>query len=110
MTRSAALATASSLVDVSGGATVTLSQLASLHREQSDRPGSRPQPEWGRPHDGRRDSSDSPNESTLTISNGALLNLSGGSSLNVTGALINFIGTGNSLNITNNLLRATAAR
>jgi autotransporter family porin len=43
------------------------------------------------------------NGSTLTIANGALLNLSGGSILNVTGALVNFVGTGNSLNITNNL-------
>ena len=43
--------------------------------------------------------------STLTISNGALLNLSGGATLDVTGALINFVGTGNTLSITNNLCR-----
>jgi hypothetical protein len=38
----------------------------------------------------------------LTI-NGALLNLSGGSTLSVAGALINFLGSGNTLSITNNL-------
>ena len=43
------------------------------------------------------------NGSTLTIANGALLSLSGGSSLTVGGALINFIGTGNTLSISNNL-------
>src|SRR6185295_19878308 len=43
------------------------------------------------------------NGSSLTFTNGALLSLSGNSTLNITGALINFIGTGNTVSITNNL-------
>jgi hypothetical protein len=39
----------------------------------------------------------------MTITNGALVNLSGSAVLNVAGALVNFIGGGNSLSITNNL-------
>ena len=47
------------------------------------------------------------NGSTLTINNnGALLSLSGRSSATIAGALINFIGTGNTLSITNNLCGA----
>jgi hypothetical protein len=43
------------------------------------------------------------NGSALAVTNGALLSLSGNSSLTVAGALIRFIGSGNSLSITNNL-------
>ena len=43
------------------------------------------------------------NKSVLTIMNGPLLSLAGGSSLNITGSLLNFIGVGNSVSITNNL-------
>jgi hypothetical protein len=47
------------------------------------------------------------NGSTLTITNnGALLSLSGRSSVTIAGALISFIGTGNTLSITNNLCGA----
>ena len=44
------------------------------------------------------------------FTNGALLSLGGGSTLNVTGALVNFIGTGNTLSISNTLCANGAAR
>lgn len=43
------------------------------------------------------------NKSTLNILNGALLNLSGNSALTITGSLLNFVGTGNTVSITNSL-------
>jgi FecR protein len=102
LTRGAALATGSSLADISGGASVKLGQLASLTASSLTIQG------HGLSLSGGTmtvagDLFRIANGSTLTITNGALLNLSGGSSLTVAGALINFIGTGNTLNITNNL-------
>jgi hypothetical protein len=102
LTRGAALATGTSLADISGGATVRLSQLASLTASSLVVQGHALNLSGGaRMTVGgdlfRLD------HSTLTIANGALLSLSGGSSLTVTGALVNFIGSGNHLNITNNL-------
>jgi hypothetical protein len=49
------------------------------------------------------------NGSTLAILNGPLISLSGNSSLNITGALINFVGTGNTLTVSNNLCHGTCA-
>jgi hypothetical protein len=43
------------------------------------------------------------NKSTLTILNGVLLSLSGNSTLSITGALLNFVGTGNTVLVTNSL-------
>jgi hypothetical protein len=39
----------------------------------------------------------------LTILNGPLLSLAGGSALTINGSLLNFIGVGNTVSITNNL-------
>ncbi|MBI4634800.1 MAG: FecR domain-containing protein [Candidatus Rokubacteria bacterium] len=44
------------------------------------------------------------NGATLTISNGVLLNVTGGSFASVTGALVNFVGSGNTLNVSNSLV------
>ena len=103
LTRSAALATGSSLADISGGASVKLGQLASLTASSLTVQGHSLSVSGGATMTVAGDLFRIANGSTLTISNGALLNLSGGSSLTVAGALINFIGTGNTLNITNNL-------
>jgi hypothetical protein len=43
------------------------------------------------------------NGSSLTISNGSALNISGGSSVSISGAFVNFVGTGNVINLTNSL-------
>jgi hypothetical protein len=43
------------------------------------------------------------NKSVLTILNGPLLSLAGGSALTINGSLLNFIGVGNTVSITNNL-------
>lgn len=43
------------------------------------------------------------NKSTLTILNGPLLSLAGGSILTINGSLLNFIGAGNTVSITNSL-------
>jgi len=102
LTRSAALATGSSLADISG-ASVKLGQLASLTASSLTIQGHGVNLSGGASMTVAGDLFRIANGSTLTITNGALLNLSGGSSLTVTGALINFIGTGNALNITNNL-------
>jgi hypothetical protein len=103
LTRSAALATGSSLADISGGASVKLGQLASLTASSLTVQGHGLSLSGGATMTVAGDLFRIANGSTLTISNGALLSLSGGSSLTVAGALINFIGTGNTLNITNNL-------
>jgi hypothetical protein len=102
LTRSAALATGSSLADISG-ASVKLGQVASLTASSLTIQGHGLNLSGGASMTVAGDLFRIANGSTLTITNGALLNLSGGSSLTVTGALINFIGTGNALNITNNL-------
>jgi hypothetical protein len=102
LTRSAELATGSNLVDISGGATVKLSQLAALTRSGLTIQGHALNLSGGASMTVAGDLFRL-DRSTLTITNGALLSLSGGSSLTVTGALVNFVGAGNTLNITNNL-------
>ena len=103
LTRGAALATGSSLADISGGASVKLGQLASLTASSLTVQGHGLSLSGGATMTVAGDLFRIAKGGTLTISNGALPNLSGGSSLTVAGALINFIGTGNTLNITNNL-------
>jgi FecR-like protein len=103
LTRSAALATGSSLADLSGGASVRLGQLASLTASRLTIQGHGVSLSGGATMTVAGDLFRIANGSTLTIANGALLSLSGGSSLTVGGALINFIGTGNTLSISNNL-------
>lgn len=102
LTRSAALTTGSNLADISGGATVRLGQLASLTASSLTIQGHALQLSGGATMTVAGDLFRI-ERSTLSILNGALLSLSGGSSLNVTGALVNFIGTGSTLNITNTL-------
>ncbi|HKX05069.1 MAG TPA: hypothetical protein VJX71_21425, partial [Methylomirabilota bacterium] len=103
LTRSAALATGSSLADLSGGASVRLGQLASLTASSLTIQGHGLSLSGAATMTVAGDLFRIANGSTLTIANGALLSLSGGSSLTVGGALINFIGTGNTLSISNNL-------
>ena len=103
LTRSAALTTGSNLADISGGATVKLSQLASLTASSLAIQGHALQLGGGATMTVAGDLFRIADRSTLSIANGALLSLSGGSSLNVTGALVSFIGTGNTLSITNAL-------
>jgi hypothetical protein len=43
------------------------------------------------------------NGATLNILNGPLLNVTGGSFASIAGALVSFVGTGNTVNVTNNL-------
>jgi FecR-like protein len=101
LTRSAALTTGSSLADISGGATVRLGQLASLTGSALTIQG----------HAVNLNGATLNvagdlfrlERSTLTITGGALLNVRSGAILNVSGALVNFVGTGSTLNITNNL-------
>jgi len=101
LTRSAALTTGTSLADISGGATVRLGQLASLTASALTIRG----------HAVNLSGATMSvagdlfrlERSTLTITGGALLNVSSGAILNVSGALVNFVGTGSTLNITNNL-------
>jgi len=102
LTRGAALATGSSLADISSGSRVTLGQLASLTASSLTIQGHAVNLSGGALNIGS-DLFRIANGSTLTISNGALLNVSGGAILNIGGALVNFIGAGNTLNITNNL-------
>jgi hypothetical protein len=103
LTRSAALATGSSLADISGGATVRLSQLAALTGSTLAVQGHALSLAGSATMTVSGDLFRLAGGSAMTITNGALLNLSGSSILNVAGALVNFIGTGNSLSITNNL-------
>lgn len=103
LTRNAALVTGNNLADISGGATVTLSQLASLSASNLVVQGHALSLSGGARMTVGGDLFRLADRSTLTITNGALLSLSGGAILNVGGALINFIGTGNTLNITNTL-------
>jgi hypothetical protein len=103
LTRGAALATGSSLADLSGGASVRLGQLASLTASSLTIQGHGLSLSGAATMTVAGDLFRIANGSTLTIANGALLSLSGGSSLTVGGALINFIGTGNTLSISNNL-------
>jgi hypothetical protein len=103
LTRSAALATGSSLADISGGATVKLSQLAALTASSLTIQGHALNLSGRAAMTVAGDLFRIARGSTLTITSGALLNLTSGSSLTVTGALVNFVGTGNTLSITNNL-------
>jgi hypothetical protein len=103
LTRNAALVTGNNLADISGGATVTLAQLASLSASNLVVQGHALSLSGGARMTVGGDLFRLADRSTLTIANGALLNLSGGAVLNVGGALVNFIGTGNTLNITNTL-------
>jgi hypothetical protein len=103
LTRNAALVTGNNLADISGGATVTLSQLASLSASSLIVQGHALSLSGGARMTVGGDLFRLADRSTLSIANGALLSLSGGAILNVGGALINFIGTGNTLNITNTL-------
>jgi hypothetical protein len=102
LTRSAALATGTSLADISSGSRVTLGQLASLTASSLTIQGHAVNLSGGTLNIGS-DLFRIANGSTLTIINGALLNVSGGAILNIGGALVNFIGAGSTLNITNNL-------
>ncbi len=45
------------------------------------------------------------NNSTLAILNGPLISLSGNSSLNITGGILNFVGMGNTVTVTNSLCK-----
>jgi hypothetical protein len=103
LTRNAALVTGNNLADISGGATVTLAQLASLSASNLVVQGHALSLSGGARMTVGGDLFRLADRSTLTIANGALLSLSGGAVLNVGGALVNFIGTGNTLNITNTL-------
>jgi hypothetical protein len=103
LTRSAALTTERSLVDLSNGAAVTLSQMTALSASALTIRGHGVSLGGNATMTVAGDLFRIANGSRLTITNGALLSLSGTSSLSVTGALINFIGTGNTLSITNNL-------
>ena len=103
LTKSAALATERSLVDLSGGASVKLSQLAALTASSVTVKGTGLSLAGGASMTVAGDLFRLANGSALTLTNGALLSLTGGSSLSVAGALVNFIGTGNSLSISNNL-------
>ena len=103
LTRNAALTTERNLVDLSGGATVRLGQLAALTASSLTVRGHGVSLTGGASLNVAGDLLRIANGSTLTLTGGALLSLSGGSSLNITGALVNFIGTGNTLSISNNL-------
>jgi hypothetical protein len=101
LTRSATLTTGTSLAEISGGATVRLGQLASLTASALTIQGHAVNLTGATLNVAgdlfRLE------RSTLTITGGALLNVSSGAILNVSGALVNFVGTGSTLNITNNL-------
>lgn len=103
LTRNAALTTERSLVDLSGGATASLNQLATLTASSLTIRGDALALSGGAKMTVAGDLFRIGGGSTLTLTGGALINLSGGSTLAVAGALINFIGTGNTLSISNNL-------
>ena len=103
LTQRAALTTERSLVEVSNGAAVKLSQMTALTASSLTIKGHAVSLTGGATMSVAGDLFRIANGSTLTLTNGALLSLSGGSTLNITGALINFIGTGNTLSITNGL-------
>jgi hypothetical protein len=102
LTRSAALTTERSLVDLSNAA-VKLGQMTALSASALTIKGHGVNLGGTATMTVAGDLFRLANGSTLTLTNGALLSLSGSSSLSVTGALVNFIGTGNTLSITNNL-------
>jgi hypothetical protein len=103
LSRSAALTTERSLVDLSGGASVRLGQLVALTASSLNVRGHALSLTGGARLGVTGDLFRLAGGSTLTVTNGALLSLTGGSSLTVAGALVNFIGIGNTLSISNNL-------
>ena len=103
LTQRAALTTERGLVEVSSGAVVKLSQMTALTASSLTIKGHGVSLSGGATMTVAGDLFRIANGSTLTLTNGALLSLSGSSTLNIAGALINFIGTGNTLSITNNL-------
>jgi hypothetical protein len=103
LTQRAALATQGSLATLSGGATVQLGQLAALHASSVSISTHALSLSGGARMTVSGDLFRLASGSDLRITNGALVSLTGGSALNVAGALVNFIGTGNRLSITNNL-------
>ena len=106
LTRSAALSTDRSIVEVGSGAAVKLSQMTALTASSLTIKGHGVSLSGGATMTVTGDLFRIAGGSTLTFTNGALLSLSGGSTLNITGALVNFIGTGNTLSITNTLCSA----
>lgn len=103
LTRSAALTTERNLVDLSGGVSARLGQLASLTASSLTVKGHVLSMTNGARLSVTGDLFRLAGGSTLTVTNGALLSLSGKSTLSVAGALVNFIGSGNTLSISNNL-------
>jgi hypothetical protein len=103
LTRSAALTTERNLVDLSGGVSARVGQLASLTASSLAVKGHVLSVTNGARLSVTGDLFRLAGGSTLTVTNGALLSLSGGSTLSVAGALVNFIGSGNTLSISNNL-------
>ena len=109
LTRSAALTTERSLVDLSNAA-VKLGQMTALSASALTIKGHGVSLGGTATMTVAGDLFRLANGSTLTLTNGALLSLSGSSSLSVTGALVNFIGTGNTLSITNNLCASASCK
>jgi hypothetical protein len=103
LTQGAALTTDRSLIEVSSGGVVKLSQMTALTASSLTIKGHGVSLTGNATMTVAGDLFRIANGSTLTLTNGALLSLSGGSTLTITGALVNFIGTGNTLSITNNL-------
>jgi hypothetical protein len=103
LTRNAALTTERTLVELSGGAAVKLGQLTALTASRLTIKGHGLSLGGGAAMSVAGDLFRIANGSTLRITDGALLSLSGSSSLTVTGALVNFVGSGNTLSISNNL-------
>jgi FecR-like protein len=103
LTRNAALTTERNLVDLSGGVSARVGQLASLTASSLAVKGHVLSVTNGARLSVTGDLFRLASGSTLTVTNGALLSLSGGSTLRVAGALVNFIGSGNTLSISNNL-------
>jgi hypothetical protein len=103
LTRSAALTTERSLVDLGNGAVVKLGQMTTLTASSLTIKGHGVSLSGGATMTVAGDLFRLVNGSRLILTDGALLSLSGTSSLSVTGALVNFSGTGNTLSITNNL-------
>ena len=103
LTNSSALTTQSNLVGLSGGARVSLNQIASLTASAVTIRASAVNLSGGATLTVAGDLFRIAGGSTLSVINGALVQLSGGSTLTLSGALVNFVGTGNTLSISNNL-------
>jgi hypothetical protein len=103
LTQGAASTTQRSLVDLSGAAAVRLAQVTALTASSLSIRGQGVSLSGSASLTVTGDLFRIAGGSTLTVTNGALLSLSGASALNVGGALISFVGTGNTLSISNNL-------